>query len=90
METNDAGDYRDKVDEILGSDLADIDKLKQGYGMVTAGLIEHAHREADLARATHDGEARIKVQIKMETLKYARQIFDHWYTLVTGRRAWDE
>jgi hypothetical protein len=90
METNDAGDYRDRIVEILGSELADIDKLKQGYGMVTGGLIEHAYHEADLARATHDREALIKVQIKMETLKYARQIFDRWYTLIVGRRAWDE
>ena len=90
METNDPRSYHDRSDEILGSDLADIDKLRQGFGMVTGGLIEHAHREAELARATHDREALLKVQIKMETLKHARQIFDHWYTLVTGRRAWDE
>jgi len=90
MEERDTGEYHDKVRAIVGADMPEIDKLKAGFGMVTSDIISYARQEVDLARAMQDREAVIKVQIKMETLKSARQIFDRWYTMITGRRAWDE
>jgi hypothetical protein len=90
MEEDATVEYHDKVRAIVGSDLPDIEKLKRGFDMVTGGMVEHAHHEIELARSVDDRESRVKVQIKMETMKAARRIFDRWYTMITGRRAWDE
>ena len=78
------------MDAILGSALPDIDKLKEGFGLVTGQIIDRAQREVELAWAMHDDEGRVKVQVKMSTMETAREVFDTWYTRITGRRAWDE
>jgi hypothetical protein len=78
------------MDEIVGSALPDIDKLKEGFGLATEQIIEYAQHEIELARVMHDKEARIKIQVKMSTMERAREVFDIWYTRITGRRAWDE
>ena len=90
METNESRGYQDRMDAILGSALPDIEKLKEGFGLVTGQIIAHAQREVDLARAMHDRESRVKTQVKMSTMETAREVFDTWYTRITGRRAWDE
>jgi hypothetical protein len=90
METNESRGYQDRMDEIVGSALPDIDKLKEGFGLATEQIIEYAQREIELARVMHDGESRVKVQVKLSTMETARELFDMWYTRITGRRAWDE
>ena len=35
-------------------------------------------------------ESLVKVQIKMETIKTAREIFGRGYQIATGKKAWDE
>jgi hypothetical protein len=90
METDLDCTFQDRVDAIVASDLPDIDKLKQGFGLVTSTIIEQAGREIELAKAKHDREERIKVQIKRSTMNAAREVFDTWYTRITGRKAWDE
>jgi len=90
MVTNESCGFQDRLDAIVGSSLPDIDKLKQGFGLVTERIIDHAQHEIELARAMHDDESRVKTQVKMSTMQTAREIFDTWYTRITGRRAWDE
>jgi hypothetical protein len=90
METNNSCGFQDRVNAIVGSDLPDIDKLKKGFGLVTERIIDQAEKEIELARAMHDREERIKLQIKMSTMNAAREVFDMWYTWITGRRAWNE
>lgn len=90
METNHSHEFQDRVNAIIASELPDIDKLKQGFGLVTGILIAEAEKEIELAGATKDRGERIKVQIKMSTMNTAREILDTWYTRITGRRAWDE
>ena len=82
--------FQVKFNEIVGSDMPDIDKLKWAFDFTTRTVIEHAHSEIELAQAMHDQESKIKTQIKMETLKFARQMFGTHYLRITGRRAWDE
>ena len=90
MVENGNGEYVDRVKAIVGSELTDIEKLREGFGMDTGAIVEYALSESELAKAAHDRDALIKVQIKMETMKAARRIFDTWYTLIAGRKAWDE
>ena len=53
-------------------------------------ILEFASKEIELAKAMQDRESMIKHQIKMETLKTAREIFGRGYHIATGRKAWDE
>ena len=90
MVTNEPCGFQDRMDEIVASELPDIDKLRQGFGLVTEQIIDYARGEVELAKAMHDRESWVKIQIKMSTMESAREIFDTWYTRITGRRAWDE
>jgi len=80
----------DEFDQIIKSDLPDIEKLARAFDWVTGQVVSHAHLEIELARAMQDKESVIKHQIKMETLKFARGVFDDCYRRIVGRRAWDE
>jgi hypothetical protein len=79
----------EEVEAILKSDLPDLEKLALAFDCITSFIVAHAEGEIELARAMHDRDQRIKVQIKMETMKHARSIFDHCYLRITGRRPWD-
>lgn len=80
----------DKVNQIVASDLTDLDKVLDAFGIITSSQIEHAEREIELARAMGDKESLVRRQIKMETIKHARQILNDCTMLVTRRRKWDE
>jgi hypothetical protein len=82
--------YKDRFDAIIGSDASDIEKLTKAFGGLTAFIIEDSKRQVELARASQDKEEAVKQQIKLETMKHARRLFDtcHWH--ITGERVWDE
>jgi len=82
--------FQDEFEAVIASDKPDIDKLAWTFGRITEDIIGYAHREIEMATALHDREAKIKAQIKMETLKHARYIFAMNYLRITGRRIWDE
>jgi hypothetical protein len=83
-------DFPTVMQEIKHSNLSEAEKLAAAFDHTTKRIIEHAQYEIELARAKHDREAVIKQQIKMETLKHARGIFQDCFQWVLGRRAWDE
>ncbi|HNT73558.1 MAG TPA: hypothetical protein PKH77_00925 [Anaerolineae bacterium] len=82
--------FLDAFDDVLASDQPDIDKLAWAFGRVTEDIIATARQEIEVATALHDTEAKIKVQIKMETIKHARHIFATHYQRITGRSVWNE
>ncbi len=82
--------FQVKFNEVVASDMPDIDKLRWAFDFTTSTVIEHARREIELAEAMHDQDAKVKTQIKMETVKLARSIFGTSYLRITGRRAWNE
>jgi hypothetical protein len=90
MGTRDSCGFPDQINAIVGSDLPDIEKLKRCFGLVTGRIVDQADRDIELARATHDREERVKLQIKRSSIKTAREILSTWYTRITGRSAWDE
>jgi hypothetical protein len=87
---NNALDFPALVKQLKHADLSEADKLAAAFDHTTNRIIEHAQNEIELSRAKHDRDAVIKQQIKMETLKHARGIFQDCFQLVLGRRAWDE
>ncbi len=80
----------EEYNQIFASDLPEIEKLAQAFGLITGTLLEHSEGEIDLLRALNDREALVKEQIKLGMLKHVRDVFDECYRRTTGRRAWDE
>lgn len=76
--------------ELRGSPLPEVQKLASAYDWITGRIITHAFREVEAARALGDEESAIRQQVKMETMRHARVIFEQCYMLATGRRAWDD
>ena len=76
--------------EIRRSSLPEARKLARAFGWVTGRIIAHAEKEVETARALRDEECAIKQQVKMETIRHSRAIFEECYLLATGRKAWDE
>jgi len=83
-------DFPTLMKEIKHSNLSEAEKVAAAFDHTTQSIIEHAQYEIELARAKHDQEAVIKQQVKMETMKHARGIFQNCFQLVLGRKAWDE
>ena len=75
-----------KVDEIMATDLPDIEKLAQAFGYLMEQYIAIAGREQDLQKALGDKEAVLKMQIQKNTLEYALSMFEDCYRRATGRR----
>ena len=83
-------DFPTMMKEIKHSDLSEAEKVAAAFDHTTKSIVEHAQYQIDLARAEHDQETIIKQQVKMETIKHARAIFQSCFQLVLGRKAWDE
>lgn len=83
-------DFHDWVREIQRSDRSEVDKMREYFERITAQIVDFAEKEIELARAMHDREALVKVQIKLETMKTARSIFAQSYQIATGRKISDE
>lgn len=91
MELTDNGlIYQGELDAIFASDLPEMAKLAAAFEGLTGFVIQCTDREIELAKALGDREETIKQQIKRDTLKHARGIFQTCYRGVTGRKAWDE
>jgi hypothetical protein len=79
-----------KLDAIVASGSPDLTKLAHAFDLVTQQLVDQTHPEIELARAMNDRETVVKQQVKMETMKHAREIFVDCYLRVTGKRPWNE
>jgi hypothetical protein len=88
--TTDLEDWASMASGIKNSSLPEVRKLARAFSWVTDRIITHAEEEVEAARALRDEEAAIKQQVKMETIRHARAVFEECYLLATGRKAWDE
>ncbi len=79
-----------KVNAIFESDLPDLEKLAQAYGLISSQYVQAAQNEIEVRRALSDRENEIKEQIKLGMMQTARGIFDHCYRRLTGKGAWHE
>ena len=79
-----------KVQEIVNSDLPEIEKLAQVFGLYSANYIESSANQIELFSAMKDEDNLIKERIKKGMMEIARGMFSHSYRQITGRSAWDE
>lgn len=80
----------DEYNAIIHSDRPELERVAAAFEWVTGQTVREGEREIELARATQDRERQVKEQIKVATIRHARQIFSESFLLVTGRRPWDE
>ena len=75
---------------IFDSDLSEADKLARSFDHITSLHIQHAEQEIELLRAMGDKDQLIKEQIKTETIKHVRNIFNDCFMRSTGKKAWND
>lgn len=75
---------------IKEADLPDLDKLARAFDWVTNQALEYGGNEIELARAVKDHETLVKVQMRYETMKSARGIFQDCFRFMFGRKPWEE
>ena len=80
----------DELLAIFNSDLSDTDKLARSFDHITGMQITHSEGEIELLKAMGDQERLVKEQIKMETLRHTRSVFQDCFWRATGRKAWDD
>lgn len=77
---------QEELQRILDSDQDEMRRLAAAFDLLTSRIIEMTGNEIELARAMHDDEMVVKQQIKQQTLRLARDIFQTCYLQVTGTR----
>ncbi|MBN1249995.1 MAG: hypothetical protein JXC32_20190 [Anaerolineae bacterium] len=77
---------QDELQRILDSDQDDMQRFVAAFDWLTRRIIEVAENEIELARAMRDQETVVKQQIKLQTLRTARDVFQTCYLRVTGAR----
>jgi hypothetical protein len=82
--------YKDKFEEIRALDASDAEKIAMAFGELTDFIIQDSRRQVELARASQDKDEAVKQQIKLETMRHARGLFETCYLHITGRQAWNE
>jgi len=83
-------DLTPQLEEIIATDIPEIDKLSKAFAFLISEQVEIARREIELLRAMDDKDALVKEQIKANTMEYALSIFGHCYFKTTGRKYSDE
>jgi hypothetical protein len=73
------------LDKLMESDLPEVEKLAQGFEMITKFYIETYQNQADLLSAVQDRDGLVREQIKLESMKFTRGIFADCYRRATGR-----
>jgi hypothetical protein len=79
-----------KLEAIYASELDEVDKITQAFGLITGMYLEQSKNEIELRKVLDDHENLIKVQIKNSLIAHIREIYNHCHEQVTGRKAWDE
>jgi len=75
---------------IFETDLSEAEKIARSFDHVTSFYIQHSEQEIELLRALGDKDQLIKEQIKMETMKHVRSIFNDCFRRSTGKKAWND
>lgn len=83
-------EYLELVESLRASDIPDLERVARVFDFVIQQHIEQSQRDIELARALRDQEAVIREQIKQETLRYSRKVFNDSYMVFIGRRPFDE
>lgn len=78
------------LEDILSSDLPEIERLALAFHWITGKYVDQAGREIETLKALGDHDGLVREQVKVSMMKHARSIFQQCYLRVTGRKAWDD
>lgn len=78
-----------EFEQILSSDLPEVEKLSRAYLFILRQQQDFSSREIELRRALGDEQSLIKEQVKAGALKYSGEIFAFCYYRVTGKKPSD-
>ena len=76
--------------QIFDQPVSELEKLRQGFGWVIDMYLKESLLDQEALLALGDRERLVKEQIKISTLRHAREIFGDCYYRATGRKAWDD
>ena len=76
--------------QIFDQPISELEKVRQGFDWVIDMYLKESLLDQEALLALGDRERLVKEQIKISTLRHARQIFGDCYTRATGRKAWDD
>jgi hypothetical protein len=79
----------EEVNQIIGADLPEIDKLVQVFNQITGRILEHGQGEIDVLRALGDQEGLVRVQVKLSTVEHCRSVLLQCYQLIAAGRVSD-
>jgi len=77
-------EFHNKINQIFASPKPDLEKLAEGFSLITQDQITLSLREQDLLQALGDKQGLVKEQIKMSTIEYVVGIFNECYQRATG------
>lgn len=77
-------DFHNKVNAIFSSSKPELEKLAEGFTLITRDQITLSLREQELLQALGDKQGLVKEQIKMSTIEYMAGIFNECYQRATG------
>lgn len=80
-------EFVDELNAIKQADLPDVERLKNAFNMVMRRTITLYEQDVELARALQDTDLLVKNQIKLETTRSARAIFQFCYQSIIGGSA---
>jgi hypothetical protein len=75
---------------IFESDLTEVEKVAKAFDIATERFLDHGRKDLEVYKAMGDKESLVKEQIKQETIRFARGVFNQAFKRVMGRSAWDE
>ena len=77
-------EFHNKINSIFTSPIPELDKLAEGFHLITQDQIALSLREQELLQALGDKQGLVKEQIKMSTIEYVVGIFTECYQRATG------
>ena len=82
----------EEYERIVAADLPEMERFIQAFDWITRRIVTDTDNEIQLARAMHDDANVVKQQIKKETIKLVRGVFEGCYLRVTGERTrlWED
>jgi hypothetical protein len=81
---------RPQYDEIMSSELPEIEKVSRAFNYLIKEHIQISQREIELLKAMGENEALVKEQIKRNTMEYTLSVFHDCFTGATGRKVSNE
>jgi hypothetical protein len=83
-------DTTPQLEDIYASDASELEKLSLAFDVITNTILKQSDHELEVLKALSDKDRLVKEQIKKSTVKHLRYVFNHCYTRITGRQAWNE